>query len=109
VYAPEPSQRRLKVVTMENLTFENFLFQPGYHGGDWLSRVKGKKGVVEASFLACLVFEGQDTRLLIFYERVSRVGWPAKVVVSSAWRTVRQRLRRRMSMSVSKIQFGLVF
>jgi hypothetical protein len=24
---------RLKVVTMENLTFENFLFQQGYHSG----------------------------------------------------------------------------
>jgi hypothetical protein len=40
---------------MRQLTFENFLFQQGYHRGDWLSRVKGKKGVVEASFLACLV------------------------------------------------------
>jgi hypothetical protein len=65
--------------------------------------------VVEASFLACLVFEGHSTRLLIFCERVSRVGWPAKGVVSSAWRTIRRRLDRRMSMSVSKIQFGLVF
>jgi hypothetical protein len=51
----EPSRRRLKVVSMQNLTFENFLFQQGYHLGDWLSRVKGKKGVVEASFLACLL------------------------------------------------------
>jgi hypothetical protein len=65
--------------------------------------------VVEASFLASLVFEGHSTRLLIFYERVSRVGWPSKGVVSSARRTVRQRLGRRMSTSVSKIQFGLVF
>jgi hypothetical protein len=70
--------------------------------------VKGKKGVVEASFLACLVFEGHSTRLLIFYKRVSRVGWPAKGVVSSALRTDRRRLGRRMSMSVSTIQFGFV-
>jgi hypothetical protein len=105
----KPSRRRLKVVTMRNLTFENFLFQQNYHRGDWLSRVKGKKGVVEASFLACLVFEGHGTRLLIFYDRVSRGGWPAKGVVCSTWRTVRRRLGRRMSMSVSKIQFGLVF
>jgi hypothetical protein len=94
---------------MRNLTFENFLFQQGYHRGDWLSRVKGEKGVVEASFLACLVFEGQSTRLLIFCEIVSRVRWPAKGVVSSARRIVRRRIGRRMSMSVSKIQFGLVF
>jgi hypothetical protein len=94
---------------MRNLIFENFLFEQGYHRGDWLSRVKGKKGVAEASFLACLVFEGHSTRLLIFYERGSRVGWPAKGVVFSACRTVRRRLGRRTSMSVSKIQFGFVF
>jgi hypothetical protein len=43
-----------------------------------------------------------------FYEKVSRVGWPAKEVVSSARRTVRRRLDRRMSMLVNKIQFDLV-
>jgi hypothetical protein len=60
--------------------------------------------------LSCLSgFEGHSTRLLIFYERGSRIGWPAKGVVFSAWRTVRRRLGRRMSMSVSKIQFGFVF
>jgi hypothetical protein len=38
-----------------NWTFKNFLFQQGYHRADWLSRVKIEKGVVEASFLACLM------------------------------------------------------
>jgi hypothetical protein len=42
IFNSYPSQRRLKVVSMRNLTFEKFLFQQGYHGGDWLSRVKGK-------------------------------------------------------------------
>jgi hypothetical protein len=65
--------------------------------------------VVDASFLACLVFEGHSTRLLIFYERVSRIGCPAEGVVCSARRTVRRRLGKRTSMSVSKIQFGIVF
>jgi hypothetical protein len=65
--------------------------------------------VVEARFLACLVFEGQSTRLLIFCGRASRVGWPAKGIESSAQRTVRRRLGGRISMSVSEIQFGLVF
>jgi hypothetical protein len=59
--------------------------------------------------LSCLSdFEGQNTRLLIFYERGSRVGWPATGVVFSAWRTVCRRLGGRTSMSVSDIQFGFV-
>jgi hypothetical protein len=66
---------------MGNLTFRNFLFQQGYHRGDWLSRVKGKMGGGRGE-LSCLSgFEGHSTRLLIFYERGSRVGWPAKGVV----------------------------
>jgi hypothetical protein len=59
--------------------------------------------------LSCLSgSEGHSTRLLIFYERGSGVGWPAKGVVCSAWRTVHRRLGRRTSMSVSEIQFGFV-
>jgi hypothetical protein len=42
--------------------------------------------VVEASFLACVVYEGQNTRLLVFCGRASRVGWSTKGVESSAWR-----------------------
>jgi hypothetical protein len=68
-----------------------------------------RKKVVGRGELSCLSgFEGHSTCVLIFYERVSRGGWPAKGVVSSAPRTVRWRLGRRMSMSVSKIQFGFV-
>jgi hypothetical protein len=74
----EPSRRRLKVVTMRKLTFENFLFQQGYHRGDWLSWVKGKKGGGRGE-LSCLSgIEGHSTRLLVFFERASQVGWPAK-------------------------------
>jgi hypothetical protein len=58
--------------------------------------------------LSCLSdFEGQNTRLLIFYERVSRVGWPAKGVVFGG--PFSGGLGRRTSMSVSEIQFGFVF
>jgi hypothetical protein len=68
-----------------------------------------EKGVGRGE-LSCLSgFEGHSTCLLIFYESVSRGGWPAKGVVSSAPRTVRWRLGRRMSMSVNKIQFGFVY
>jgi hypothetical protein len=70
---------------------------------------KAKKGMVEASFLACLVYEGQSTRPLVFCGRASRVGWPAKGVEISTRRTVRRILGGRMSMSVSEIRFGLVF
>jgi hypothetical protein len=90
---------------MRKLTFENFLFQQGHHRDDWLSRVKGKKGVVEASFLACLVLR---VIALVFWfssrEHLKLVGQP-RGVASLAWRTVRQRLGGRVSMSVSKIQF----
>jgi hypothetical protein len=62
---------------MRNFTFENFPFQQGYHGSDWLSRVKGEMGVVETSFLACLVFEGQSTRLCFSAgEHLELVGQP---------------------------------
>jgi hypothetical protein len=101
----ESSRRLLKVGTIQNLIFENFLFQQGYHRGDWLSRVKGKKGCGRGE-LSCLSgFEGHSTRLLAFFERASRFGWPAKGVASSARRTVRRSLGGRMSISVSKIQF----
>jgi hypothetical protein len=96
LYYPELDLRELSVPTRLS--------------SEWMAIASEREKGGGRGKLSCLSgIEGHSSRLLIFYERGSRVGWPAKGVVCSARRTVRRRLGRRMSMSVSKIQFGLVF
>jgi hypothetical protein len=90
---------------MGNLTFENFLFQQGYHRGDWLLRVTGRKGGGRGEPSCLSDFEGQNIRLWNCYERGSRVGWPAKGLCVQLGGPF---AGRHTGMS-SEIQFGLVY